>query len=318
MKQLKSTDFKELNIYTTQCQLQQHFLDNRLFRAFMAAAETENFTSAAKLTFMTQSGISQHIAKLEKQVGLPLFKRVAKRVTLTKTGRQLKKYIEENSTQTESFLDQLHEDHNGIAGPVSFAMPPSFLALFQYLVLLEQSRQHPKLTLHIKLIPSHSIAQMVLDDQIDFGLVSNKLNHPSLTYNTFYQEEYVLAASSDKVLNNINATNIHLQHYIAYPSIDTYFNSWLKYHFPRRKKTLDYLSLPISGSINSIEGAIAMVQLGIGISVFPKHCINNLLMSKQLYEFRTKRPPLKNNLYIVSLRDYAYPQAIRKVMTWLF
>ena len=44
-------------------------LDTRLFKAFMAAAETRSFTHAATRAHMTQSGVSQHIAKLEEQIG---------------------------------------------------------------------------------------------------------------------------------------------------------------------------------------------------------------------------------------------------------
>ncbi|OYZ11959.1 MAG: hypothetical protein B7Y39_19090 [Bdellovibrio sp. 28-41-41] len=45
-------------------------IDTRLFKAFLAAAIAENFTQAAEKAGMTQSGISQHIAKLEEQVGV--------------------------------------------------------------------------------------------------------------------------------------------------------------------------------------------------------------------------------------------------------
>ena len=42
-------------------------IDARLFPAFVAEAKTENFTEAARMAAMTQSGISQHISKLEEQ-----------------------------------------------------------------------------------------------------------------------------------------------------------------------------------------------------------------------------------------------------------
>ena len=296
-------------------QRQQYFLDNRLFRAFMAAAETENFTSAAKKTFMTQSGISQHIAKLEQQVGLPLFKRVAKRVMLTTTGKRLKKYIEDHSTQTESFLGKLREEFNGTAGSVNYAMPSSCLLSPHFLLLLERRKQQPMINLNVKLAPNHDIIRMVLEDQVDFGFVTRKSDHPNLVFNAFCQEEYILTAASPKLVNGINAKNICEQPCITYPGADIYFNNWLKYHFPRRKN-LDFLSLPIAGSIDSLYGAIKMVQGGMGVSVFPRHCVEMQLTSKQLFEFQTRKAPLLKDIYIVSLRNFSYPKAVRVVMAW--
>ncbi|MGD8911169.1 MAG: LysR family transcriptional regulator [Candidatus Thiodiazotropha sp.] len=297
-------------------QREQPFLDSRLFRAFMAAAETENFTFAAEKTFMTQSGISQHIAKLENQIGLPLFKRVAKRITLTNTGKRLKKHIEAQNNETENFLSELREEYYGMTGSVNFVMPSSCLLLPNFLLLLSRRKQQPLITLNVKIAPSHDIVRMVSEDQVDFGLSTRKTDHPNLVFKAFSQEEYVLVASSPKALDGINVNNVYKFPCIAYPGVDVFFNGWLKHHFPNQKN-LDFLSLPISGTIDSIEGAIRMVREGIGISIFPKHCIENLLIDKQLFEFKTQTPPLINNLYIVSLRNYAYPLAVRQVMLWL-
>jgi DNA-binding transcriptional LysR family regulator len=297
-------------------QREQQLLDSRLFKAFIAAAETENFTFAAKKTFMTQSGISQHIAKLESQIGLPLFKRVAKRITLTNAGERLKKYIEAQNSETEVFLSQLREEYYGITGLVNFAMPSSCLLLPNYLLMLNRRNQQPLITLNVKLAPSHDIIQMVLEDQVDFGLSTRKTDHPNLVFQTFSQEEYVLTAASPKALEGINANSVYKLPCIAYPGVDAYFHGWLKHHFPRQKN-LDYLSLPISGTIDSIEGAIRMVREGIGISIFPRHCIEYQLMEKQLFELKTGKTPLINSLYIISLRNYAYPIPVCQVMSWL-
>ncbi len=295
---------------------EQQFLDNRLFRAFMAAAETENFTLAAKRTFMTQSGISQHIAKLEKQVGLPLFKRVAKRVTLTHTGVHLKKFIEEQYAMTVSFLEELRKEYDGIAGSVSFAMPMACLSLPHFRLLLAKRRQYPMINLNVKLALPYDIIRIVLEDKVDFGVVARKSDHPNLVFTALCQEEYVLSAASPDTLADIVVKNINQQAWIAYPGVDTYFECWRKCHFPRRKD-LDFLSLPIAGSTDAIEGAKEMVRLGMGVSVFPRHSIENLLADNQLYEFRTRKAPASNTLYIVSLKNNAYPQAVRQVMAWL-
>jgi DNA-binding transcriptional LysR family regulator len=56
---------------------------------FITAAETENFTTAAKRLSITQPLVSRTISSLEYQIGFKLFTRGPKKVTLTPAGKEL-------------------------------------------------------------------------------------------------------------------------------------------------------------------------------------------------------------------------------------
>src|SRR3712207_4157238 len=57
-------------------------------RVFEAAARHENFTTAAAELGMTQSAVSYQIKLLEERLGVPLFTRSKRRVTLSDAGRK--------------------------------------------------------------------------------------------------------------------------------------------------------------------------------------------------------------------------------------
>jgi LysR family glycine cleavage system transcriptional activator len=59
------------------------------FRAFEAAARSLSFTAAAGEIGMTQSAVSQHVKLLENRLGVALFIRRARGLTLTDDGRKL-------------------------------------------------------------------------------------------------------------------------------------------------------------------------------------------------------------------------------------
>lgn len=59
------------------------------FRAFEAAARSLSFTAAAAEIGMTQSAVSQHVKSLENRLGVELFIRRARSLTLTDDGRRL-------------------------------------------------------------------------------------------------------------------------------------------------------------------------------------------------------------------------------------
>ena len=62
-------------------------MDIRQLEFFMAVAEERNFTRAAEVSYVTQSGMSASVRALERELGVQLFNRTSKEVTLTAAGR---------------------------------------------------------------------------------------------------------------------------------------------------------------------------------------------------------------------------------------
>jgi LysR family transcriptional regulator, transcriptional activator of the cysJI operon len=291
-------------------------LDPRYFKAFMAAVELENFTSAAVRTNMTQSGVSQHIAKLEEQIGLPLFKRIGKRVVVTETGQKLKNYIENQVYSLDTFLDSIYDNHERLAGLVSYAMPHSCLLSPHFPMLLAKRKPYSELTLNVTLTDSVDVTQMVLDSKIDFGFITYKTEHPLLKLQFFCEEEYILVGSDPNELSRLTPDSMLEHPYIMYSGSDIYYNYWLKHFCPDQDK-LSIYSLKTSGHINSIDGAIKMVCGGLGIGVFPSHCVASQLEQGLIHEYSTAKK-LTNPIYIVTLADHEYPVRVKQVIDWFF
>jgi DNA-binding transcriptional LysR family regulator len=64
-------------------------LDTRLLRAFVAVSEELNFTRAAERLFIAQQALSSQVQQLESRLGVKLFERTTRKVTLTDAGEQL-------------------------------------------------------------------------------------------------------------------------------------------------------------------------------------------------------------------------------------
>lgn len=291
-------------------------LDPKCFKAFVAVAQFGHFTLAAEKAAMTQSSVSQHVAKLERQLGLPLFTRTAKNVILTETGQKLLSYITRVADSTAEFFEEINHAHERLEGLVRCCMPPSCTLSHHFARLLERSARNPGLELQVELADNDRILENVINGGADFGIVAERVQHVALRYEAFCREEYVLVSGSTAPVDELKPDVLQQQKFICYPCMGSYFNIWVRHHMPDRLY-LDARSLSHAGEINSIVGAISMVVCGLGISVFPRHCVQLEIDAGRLREHNVGDVPvLLNNVYIVRPMSRAQPRRVGKVIEW--
>ena len=143
----------------------------RQIRAVIAVCEEGSFTRAAERENATQSGISQHVAAVERTLGVQLFERSTGSVTPTPAGlRYYKRCVEAVGT-----LEHAAEEARSLAGKVTGELRIGLMPTFTRAVLapvLDDFVPHcPEVRLHIVEGYSGSLTEMVLDDELDFAVV---------------------------------------------------------------------------------------------------------------------------------------------------
>lgn len=289
-------------------------IDHGALRAFSAAARALSFTKAAELAAMTQSGVSQNIARLERQLGAQLFARVKRQVSLTRAGEILLGYVDRHLEHTERLLDEVHGEVGRLAGPVRYAMPHSCLFTPHFPLLLDARRKgFPEVAVSVRLCPNEEIRRLLLDRQIDFGFVTQRGRHPAERYEKFGQEQYILVGSDRGEIAGLTAASLLQSRFVAYPGMDVLYRLWAGHHFGAKAPPFE--ALRTAGSIDSLHGAITMASRGVGVSVFPKHCVDRLLRDGALHEFVSpRRGCLNNDIWIVSLKEVEQPRRVRAVL----
>ena len=76
-------------------------------RYFTTIAQLENVSQAAELLHLSQSSLSKNLARLEAEVGAPLFDRSGRRLTLNAAGRRLLEYSTLTLQELECALDDI-------------------------------------------------------------------------------------------------------------------------------------------------------------------------------------------------------------------
>lgn len=143
----------------------------RQIRAVIAVCEEGSFTRAAERENATQSGISQHVAAVERSLGVKLFERTTGGVTPTPAG--LRYYT--RCVEAVGVLDQAGEEARSLSGQVTgelrIGLMPTFTRAVLAPVLDDFVPQCPEVRLHIVEGYSNFLTEMVLDDELDFAVV---------------------------------------------------------------------------------------------------------------------------------------------------
>lgn len=287
-------------------------LDSGLFKAFLFAARELNFTRAALHAGMTQSGVSQKIAKLESEVGQPLFARVNKSISLTEVGRVLLDYIEKQQSDLEVLFESLGKGSISLSGRVAYAMPHSCLFTPHFPMLLEASANFSQVSLKVELCPNEDVIAKLLERKIDFGFITRQTRNPAVEHTPFAEEEYGLVGKKDSK-NPLSLDRINELPFVDYPGMQALFELWRQVALPKRRK-LSYESLNISGQINSLHGAVTMLAHGVGWTVLPLHVVDRELKSGKLFQVTIPKKVVSSEIFLVTLKSLRQPARVQTVM----
>jgi len=137
---------------------------------FIKTAEVLHFTKAAELCFVTQSGLSQQIKKLEEELGMPLFIRIGKKVQLTEAGSVFlihAKQVIENVQSGKQAIDDLNQM---IGGELRIGVTYIFGLLVLPIVNLF-AKTYPNLKIVVEYGSTEPLETKLLNNELDLVLV---------------------------------------------------------------------------------------------------------------------------------------------------
>ena len=115
----------------------------RLLGAFIALVDTGQFKIAAERCNVSQSAFSQMISRLEQQLGVKLFDRDSRRVSLTPEGRLLVPIARTLANDIQVMFDELRDHAEQRIGKVAIAALPSLSADWLPKILADFRRLPP-------------------------------------------------------------------------------------------------------------------------------------------------------------------------------
>jgi len=163
-----------------------------VMKTFCDLVETGSFSKAAEANFISQSDVSQQLAKLEKDFGTQLINRGRGLVQPTEAGRAFYQGAKDIVRRFEQLGGEVRSVADAIRGvlrvgtiySVGFSLLDPYVRRFLEL--------HPDVDLHVEYTHSNCIYASVLNGQMDLGFVAYPEKHRSIEIIPFVTEQLVV------------------------------------------------------------------------------------------------------------------------------
>ena len=278
-----------------------------LLKTFCTLVNVGHFTKTAETLFMTQSGVSQHIKKLEKQLDSQLLIREGKTFSLTAAGYQLhQKGLELLRSSDE--LEALIKQDEAYAGIVKIASPGS-VGLKLYPQLLDLQQCHPELVIDYRFAPNKAIQQELADRTLDLALITELTNNSSLLSEKVAEDPLVLI-TSNKVDSTDWKTLLELG-FISHPDAEHHSRQLLSMNYPEFEHVEQFCC---KGFSNQISLILEPVSRGLGFTVLPLYAAKAYQpqTSIKIHKLKTS---VSENLYLCNNRHTIMTNRTKSIKT---
>ena len=183
-------------------------MDFDQLETFLEVARHASFSRAAEKRFRTQPAISSQIRGIEEEVGAKLFDRSGGKVSLTAAGKAFLKYVEETLDARKAMMVAIAEMERVPRGEIIVGANEGTCLHILPHVFSEFKKQYPEVSVNIKRADYAKVLESIIDNSVDFGVVSLPVNDNRLTVVLIHRDELVLIAPPHHPLGKMKSATI--------------------------------------------------------------------------------------------------------------
>ncbi|MDR9754794.1 LysR family transcriptional regulator [Pseudomonas sp. SZMC_28357] len=242
-------------------------LDLITLQLFVAVHEEGTLTRAAAREAIAVSAASKRLMELEEALGISLFARQAKGMTLTPAGETLLHHARQMLFNVEKMGLELGEHSHGVRGYVR--MLGNLSAIIQFLPedLRGFSALHPEVKTDLEERPSSGVIQGVLDGVADLGICSSDSDVKGLHSVLYRRDKLVVVMPADHPLARHSA--------LAFA--DTLGSDYVGLHAASSINQRTHAAAREAGKLLRVrihvpgfDAVCRMVQANMGIGILPQ------------------------------------------------
>lgn len=283
-------------------------------KLFVDLAETGNFTKVASENYVTQAAVTLQIRKLESELGVPLFHRTTRSVTLVEAGQRLLPYARAILQQAEEAKLAVRDTREEVSGLVRVAAVHS-IGLYELPPYIKKFlKKYPGVNLDIQYRTSEEIYRSLHDGQIDVGMVAYPTEMPRIESLPFMKDTLAVFCHKDHPFANKKSValgELQNQSFVQFGE-----------ESPTRKATDSMLSdhgltVNVRMECDNIEILKQMIEVGFGVALLPKKALTAADRTSGLVVVPLKDAEIERPIGVLLLKNAPRFKAMRAFVTTL-
>ncbi len=280
-----------------------------LLVAFETAARHQSFTRAAEELSLTQSAVCRKISALEDYLGVQLFNRIKKRVTLSDAGQLYAKQIRENLKKIEHDTLSLMA-HRNVGQVLELAVIPTFATRWLIPRLADFQALHPEITLDLT---TRTEPFMFIDTSFDAAIHFGDPVWPGAITEYLFGEELVPVCSPVLLKGRLSVEPAELE---KMPLLQQSArpDAW--------REWFEVAGLP---NVNAMGGSryevfsmlVEAARAGLGVALMPRFFVLSEIASGELVVPCPHVLHNQRNYYLVYPEDRLESESLRAFCSWL-
>lgn len=243
-------------------------MDLRHLRYVVAVADAANFTRAAEGMHVAQPALSSAIKSLEAELGVKLFDRTSRRVSVTDAGAAFVAHARQILSDADALGDAMAEFAGSVRGRVRvsvwYHLDPDMSRLLRAFV-----EQYPGVQVSIQQIPAPRTFDALRRGEIDISvlLMSHDADVTDIEYIVFREEQATLVVAPSSPL--ASSTAVTLDQICLLPLIcppaGTAWRSWFQRAFAGTNGPQNVVI-----ETDEVSAVVAYASIGIGVAIMPR------------------------------------------------
>lgn len=282
-------------------------------RYFLATARHGSFAGAADELLLKQPSVAEQVRRLEAELGVPLFARRRRRMTLTAAGEALRPYAERALATCQDGADAVRAHRTLRGGVASFGLPRN-ADLYELTDLgAEMHARHPLVGMRLIGQNSVDVAEAIRDGRLEAGLVVLPVDDDGLDLEPIMRDEVVYAtADPARAARPISTAALRESSLVLYDAHYGNADPTRRQLHERLQRTGARLAPRIE--VEYLAGALRLARQGVGDTIVAKAAVDAGMLGDELYTTPFEEA-LYDTLAVAKRRDLPLSPATRELVS---
>lgn len=255
-------------------------MEFREISTFLQVAQYQSFSKAARHLGYSQAAVTIQIKQLEQELGVHLFDRIGKQISLTHQGQVFYRYAVSIRNDLEQAKNAV-SDPSTLSGKLCLGTIESICASIFPDLLAEYHRLHPEVTISIVTDSPGVLLDRMNENTIDIVYLLDRRIYDNRWCKTLEEpEENIFVASPDHELALVKR-ELELDEVLRFPFFLTEKDASYRHMLEQYLASINRSVKPFL-EIGNTEFIIHMLLKNTGISFLPKFTVQRELQQKQL------------------------------------